>query len=325
MTGIAIVFDVSVVIPLYNKADYIRRTLESVLAQSHAAKEVILVDDGSTDDSVDRIAELIGGKVRLVVQDNAGPGPARNRGIAAAGGEWIAFIDGDDLWFEDHLACLAQLASRFPEADAVASGFMCSDADCDLSLEAGVESDSDGRQIDYFAIGPKNEVIWSSCVAIRRSTLSSLDGFGSFFPGEDFDLWARLALDHCIAVTPRTTAVYVQNTGGLMDMNEHGERATFTVQPIFATLDRALADLRYAARHHDIRDYRATLLEMRARQALVRGDLKEARISITEHRRSSSRSIRLLEFLSLVPDPVLQFSLSVRSKLRAMLSLVRFN
>ena len=102
-------FPVSVVIPLFNKAPYIRATLRSVLAQTLPPDEILIVDDGSTDGSVAAIADLIGGKVRLVTQPNAGPGPARNRGAAEARGEWVALTDGDDLWAPEHLHTLASV------------------------------------------------------------------------------------------------------------------------------------------------------------------------------------------------------------------------
>lgn len=109
-------YHVAVVIPLFDKAPLIHATLQSVLAQTLPPAEVIIVDDGSSDGSIDVIADLIGGPVRLVRQDNAGPGPARNRGTAEAHSEWIALIDGDDLWAPDHLATLAGVAhaSRKP-------------------------------------------------------------------------------------------------------------------------------------------------------------------------------------------------------------------
>ena len=88
---------ISVVIPNYNRAALIGETLDNVLAQSRPPDEVIVVDDGSTDDSA-AVVERFGKRVTLIRQDNRGPGPARNRGLAAAGGELIQFMDSDDLW-----------------------------------------------------------------------------------------------------------------------------------------------------------------------------------------------------------------------------------
>lgn len=88
---------VSVVIPCYNGAPFLRETLESALNQTHPPLEIIVIDDGSTDDSA-AIAELFGPPVRVIRQENQGESVARNRGIDEAQGEWLAFLDADDLW-----------------------------------------------------------------------------------------------------------------------------------------------------------------------------------------------------------------------------------
>ena len=106
-------FSVSVVIPAYNAGKYIGRAIESVLAQSRAADEIIVVDDGSNDDT----AEVVGGygsKVRLIRQENAGASAARNTGIKAAACEWIAFLDGDDEWLDNNLQLQTELLRRNP-------------------------------------------------------------------------------------------------------------------------------------------------------------------------------------------------------------------
>jgi glycosyltransferase involved in cell wall biosynthesis len=98
---------ISVVIPCYNGARVIRTTVESVLAQTLSPLEVIVVDDGSTDDSA-AIAEALGPPVRVIRQPNQGESVARNRGIDEAKGEWVAFLDADDLWKPEKLAEQAQ-------------------------------------------------------------------------------------------------------------------------------------------------------------------------------------------------------------------------
>lgn len=99
---------VSAVVPCYNGARFLRETLESALAQTHPPLEVIVVDDGSTDDSA-AIAASLGPPVRVIRQANQGESVARNRGIDEACGDWLAFLDADDLWHPRKLA--AQLAA----------------------------------------------------------------------------------------------------------------------------------------------------------------------------------------------------------------------
>ena len=123
----------SVVIPLYNKAQSIRKTLDSVLAQTYKDFEIVVVDDGSTDDSAN-VAEATlrefsgrpmgyGLEFRVLKKENGGVSSARNAGILAAKGEYIAFLDGDDLWHPEYLETLHQLIVDYP--DAVLYGIGC--------------------------------------------------------------------------------------------------------------------------------------------------------------------------------------------------------
>jgi glycosyltransferase involved in cell wall biosynthesis len=118
---------ISVVIPCYNGAKYLRETLESALAQTHPPLEVLVVDDGSTDDSA-AIAESFGPPVRVIRQPNQGESVARNRGIDEARGEWVAFLDADDLWLREKLE--KQVAAARPEAVGICTAvdYFVSDA-----------------------------------------------------------------------------------------------------------------------------------------------------------------------------------------------------
>ena len=108
---------ISVVIPCHNAAAFLRATIASILGQTEPVLEVIVVDDGSTDDSA-RIAELFGPPVRVVRQPNQGESAARNRGIEAAAGDWVAFLDADDLWLPTKIELQSE-AIRSAPADVV--------------------------------------------------------------------------------------------------------------------------------------------------------------------------------------------------------------
>jgi glycosyltransferase involved in cell wall biosynthesis len=115
---------ISVVIPTYNRSPLLRRAVKSVQQQSKQPAEIIVVDDGSTDDTAQRVASF-GPAVHYICQANAGTAAARNRGVHAAQSEWIAFLDSDDIWFEAHLERMAQAicatagAAQFYFADAL--------------------------------------------------------------------------------------------------------------------------------------------------------------------------------------------------------------
>lgn len=109
---------VSVIIPAYNAAELLDEAIQSVRHQEHRPLEVIVVDDGSTDQTP-AVARQAGPEVRYLVQANAGPGAARNRGVAAAAGELIGFLDDDDLWTADKLAVQVAMLRARPELDGV--------------------------------------------------------------------------------------------------------------------------------------------------------------------------------------------------------------
>ena len=102
---------VSVILPVYNRAGWVARAVESVLAQTHRPVELLVVDDGSTDDTR-RVIEGFGSRLRLLEQSHAGAEAARNLGLAHARGEFVAFIDSDDVWYEDRLSRQLPLFKR---------------------------------------------------------------------------------------------------------------------------------------------------------------------------------------------------------------------
>jgi glycosyltransferase involved in cell wall biosynthesis len=104
---------VSVLIPTYNRADKVCKSVESVLAQSYADLEVIVVDDGSSDDTDKTLVRIFGDRIRYFYQANCGVSKARNKGIEEARGEWIAFLDSDDLWENDKLEWQFKALERF--------------------------------------------------------------------------------------------------------------------------------------------------------------------------------------------------------------------
>lgn len=114
----------SVIIPLYNKSATIERSLASIAAQTYSDYEVIVVDDGSSDDGPGKVRAWNDRRVRLLTQANAGPGPARNLGIREAQGELLAFLDADDEWLPEYLAeSVRVLNDAGPEAASVTSGY----------------------------------------------------------------------------------------------------------------------------------------------------------------------------------------------------------
>ena len=113
----------SVLIPLYNKENFVKQTITSLISQSCQDFEVVIVNDGSTDNSLDVVYSLKNEKFKILNQKNQGVSAARNNGAAISQGQWIAFLDADDLWKPDHLQELKKCIDKLPEAELVSTSY----------------------------------------------------------------------------------------------------------------------------------------------------------------------------------------------------------
>jgi glycosyltransferase involved in cell wall biosynthesis len=205
---------VSVVVPAYDAAAYLPATLASALAQTHARHEIIVVDDGSTDDTLGTLAPFRS-RIRYVRQENAGPGAARNRGIAMACGDYIALLDADDTWLPETLAAQLDVFARHPESGLVA---------CD-----GVMVDGDTVVWDHLLRGPLarripatgelsgrfyRELIADNTITTPSQTLlarRAVDDAGPIWTGEasiDWEYHLRIAARHPITLHARPLVRY---------------------------------------------------------------------------------------------------------------------
>jgi glycosyltransferase involved in cell wall biosynthesis len=200
---------VSVVIPAWNAARTLPRAIDSVLAQTWARREIIVVDDGSADDSQAVLARY-GDRVRVVSQANGGPSAARNRGLREARGQYVAFLDADDHWLPEKLERQVALLEAHPDL-----GF-CS--------TATIVVDASGKHVRDWpccnASEPLLETLFMQSAAVSGSTsgvlarselLREADGFDQRLRGfEDPDLWIRLAYRTAYACIPETLTVVVR-------------------------------------------------------------------------------------------------------------------
>jgi glycosyltransferase involved in cell wall biosynthesis len=189
---------ISVVIPAFNAGRFIRRTIDSVLAQNYAADEIIVVDDGSTDNTAE-IVKSYGQKVRYIYQKNAGDGPARNTGIKAAGSDWIAFLDHDDQWLPQRLSLQKQLLERNPHLKWCGGNFFKQSQN--HRIVAGDEQKTaslmGGREYfdDFFvALGKHNLQVITSTMLISKECFEKAGVFESCYLRQaDLDMWWRIA------------------------------------------------------------------------------------------------------------------------------------
>ncbi|MEN8127779.1 MAG: glycosyltransferase family A protein [Planctomycetota bacterium] len=190
---------ISVVIPAYNAGPYIARTIESVLSQTRPADEIIVVDDGSADNTAEAV-RAFGDKVILIQQENAGASVARNTGIKAAKGNWIAFLDGDDEWVPEKLELQTAHLKRSPDLVWMMSNYFNCFCQQDHHKEIRDQGRSRallaGREFygDYFDAYKAGVVGYTGTMLIRKDVLFEA---GLFRPGQprmnDEDMWFRIA------------------------------------------------------------------------------------------------------------------------------------
>jgi glycosyltransferase involved in cell wall biosynthesis len=193
---------VSVIIPTYNRATYISRAVESVLSQSYRDFEVIVVDDGSCDNTK-QVVQAYGDRIRYVFQSNAGPGAARNLGIRVSEGMYLAFLDSDDTWMPEFLGKTVEALDAHPEVDVVTTGIYVGPAD--RKSEAMMEGVETGiwqlptqfarRQVPFLLNG-----FCAGAVLVRREVVNRYGGFYEHgcTLGEDVYLWVQVVLNHRI-------------------------------------------------------------------------------------------------------------------------------
>ncbi|MEZ0148364.1 MAG: glycosyltransferase family 2 protein [Candidatus Reddybacter sp.] len=219
---------ISAVVPTYNNAKYIEDAINSILAQTHPVDEIIIIDDGSSDDTealIDTIAKKTNGII-YIKQHNQGPSSARNRGIAAAGGDWLAFLDADDLWTPEKIALQIEALKKEPQLKLIAADMNEIDQQGTPILESVLAKH---QLLDKFqGLGGKavpnalaalltKNFIPTGTVLIERASLEAAGGFNTNIRfGEDLELWAKIAADHPISCLPQV----------MMCRRQHGNNAT---------------------------------------------------------------------------------------------------
>jgi glycosyltransferase involved in cell wall biosynthesis len=226
----------SVIIPLYNKAPYIEKALRSVLDQSFMDYEIIVVDDGSKDDSADIAEKVLSGaevQHQLIRQENAGVSMARNNGVAFSHGDYLCFLDADDWWAPTFLEEMSQLIEEYPEAGIYGTGYTIVNETKHKTRVApiGVDPGFEKETINYCQVYAKTLAmpLTSITVAIPRAVFDQMQGFPKGIKlGEDFLLWIRIALKYRVAYLNKPLAYYNQDsnptwrgTGHLVDPECH--------------------------------------------------------------------------------------------------------
>ena len=216
----------SIIIPLYNKAPYVRHTLESIAAQTFRDYEVIVVDDGSTDNSLAEVKEFveriddrwiddrctsiddrkIDNRWTIITQENAGVAAARNNGVAASKGEYVCFLDADDWWEPTFLEEMDRLIHEYPDAGLYATNYVYykpGKTHVALNIERGYINYPEAYM--HSVAMP----IWTGAACMSRKVFDEMGGFPKGIKlGEDFLLWAKTALHYKVAFCEKALAYY---------------------------------------------------------------------------------------------------------------------
>ena len=206
----------SVVIPVYNAASFIGRTLECLSFQKFNDFEAVIINDGSTDNTQAIISEYIAEhpilSLRLINQKNTGIAGARNRGIRESNGDYVAFLDHDDIWYPEKLSRCYEILMMFPR-----TAVLCHDE---------ALRDVSGKIVRYLKCGPHvndmfrkllygGSCLYTSATLVRKDIFLEVGLFREnpeFSTGEDYDLWLRLSKKHKIYFLPEILGEYILDT-----------------------------------------------------------------------------------------------------------------
>jgi glycosyltransferase involved in cell wall biosynthesis len=226
---------VTVIIPVYNGERFIRRALNSVFKQTHPLHQVIVIDDGSKDSTKEIVADEYGESVMLICQQNAGPSKARNAGLWAATGEFVAFLDADDWWEPEKIASQIRILKAHPDAVGNYTGLR-------IMSDVGVHLE-DRKPVDPVSLVPTlrwcNPGLPPSSALLKRSAVNKLaGGFDENLLGsEDWNFWFRLKAEGPFCVCPEPLTYYQTSASGLSG------NADLLYKDFLKMLDVLLADM----------------------------------------------------------------------------------
>jgi glycosyltransferase involved in cell wall biosynthesis len=204
--------EIFVVVPLYNKAQSVRRAINSILAQSFQDFEVLVIDDGSSDSSAEVVSSIHDERISLLQQENRGVSATRNRGIDLANCERIAFLDADDEWKPGYLESILQLINKYPQVGAYATSYEMLWPGGSVQLPKFSHRSNLPEQsiiTNLFGMALPDMPFYTSSIVVREEAIQAV---GKFPVGinlyEDIDTWTRLALKYPIAFDKSAQVVY---------------------------------------------------------------------------------------------------------------------
>jgi glycosyltransferase involved in cell wall biosynthesis len=219
----------SIVIPVYNKEKFVAATLKSVLEQTFTDFEIILINDGSTDESEARIFEFNDARIKYHSNKNHGVAAARNFGIEKATAKFICFPDADDYWYSNFLETMHHYIAELPEQKVFACAIEIETNNNIIKAQYSLPAKSDFEIVDFFEASQKECVLWTSSVCIHKSVFDKVGTFDAIIKyGEDTELWIRIGLLFPVVFIQKTLARYVYDQQSVSrNLNYYFETYTF--------------------------------------------------------------------------------------------------
>jgi glycosyltransferase involved in cell wall biosynthesis len=263
---------VDAIIICHNYGRFLGEAIDSVLAQRYPELEVVVVDDGSTDDTAAVAARYADRGVRCLHRPQGGAGRARNTGMRATSAPLIAFLDADDAWLPDRVAAGVAHLERHPEIALVAAhAFACDEAMRPSSIVHALRGPASGRMLEALLV--HNVVLNPSSVLIRRSALEAAGGFSEIPFGEDWDTWIEIAKRFPIGFIDHVVALVRRHAGSITPRRGHSR-----VDVNLAIVDRHLGAVRPAWKRPLLRRRAASAAYLHAGLgSAIQGDKRVAR------------------------------------------------
>ncbi len=301
----------SVIVPIYNKANTVAAALESIYAQTIKDFEIVLVDDGSTDDVEKAVEPWRSDKLRLIRQENGGVSVARNTGIFHARGEYICFLDADDLWKEDHLETIHGLTEKYPEAGMFVTSNEVIEPEGKVfrSSEALKGYGADFETDDFLGLlnSTSYGIINTNSVCVRRTVMDREDI--RFEPGirigEDSDVWYRMGLKHKVAISKKETTMYRREYSSATNVSSHVQDWIFSRREPELLADGEISEKVKASIVNLIDRYKMTS----SREYMVAGQRKAAKQVLSGVRNKSGKRYLLTRIFTFLPYGLCRWAL----------------
>ncbi len=212
----------SIIIPVYNKETFLENTIKSVLQQSFTDFELIVINDGSTDNSESKIKSFSDPRIKYLKKENGGVSTARNLGIETAAASYITFIDADDYWYPNFLEEMVSSIEQFPDQHIFSAAIEVETEKTVFPAQYSIVKEKEKEVVNYFDASMKTTAICTSCAVFHKSVFEKVGNFDvDIRSGQDTDMWIRIGLRYPIVFSWKILARYVYDAQSLSKKKEY--------------------------------------------------------------------------------------------------------